>query len=102
MPSQRHARPDAYYLAVGFRVFLDGVPARILRDDGDTLVAVAEHDHRRVARVRKPEKRRFFQLPVPWQAWWVGEGEVKVRRDNEDCVTAAALTREVSNGREHS
>jgi len=78
---------DPHHLEPGFRVFLDDEPARVLRDDGDTLVAVAERDHRRVARIRKPTKTRTFQIPLPWQGWWVGGGEVKIRRDNDDRLT---------------
>jgi len=82
---------NPYHLEPGFRVFLDDVPARVLRDDGDTLVAVAEHDNRAVARIRKPSKTGgIFQIPVPWQAWWVGGGEIPVRRDNTDRVTRMA------------
>ena len=58
---------DPHYLEPGHRVFLDGVPARVLRDDGDTLV-VAEHDNRRVARIRKP-KESIFRIPLPWTGW---------------------------------
>lgn len=81
---------DPHHLEPGYRVFLDDEPARILRDDGDTLVAVAEQDNRRVARIRKPEKKGIFQIPLPWTGWWVGGGEVTARRDNSDPVTARA------------
>lgn len=86
-----------YHLEPGFRVFLDDVPARVLRDDGDTLVAVAEHDNRAVARIRKPPTTRIFQIPLPWKGWWVGGAEFTTRRDNTDRVTRLA-TREAADG----
>jgi len=81
---------DPYHLEPGFRVFLDEEPARILRDDGDTLVAVAERDNRAVARIRKPVKRSTFQIPLPWTGWWVGGGEFTTRRDDSDRIIVLA------------
>lgn len=86
-----------YHLEPGYRVFLGDVPARVLVDHGDTLLAVAEHDNRAVARIRKPKVTRMFQIGLPWKGWWVGGAEFTTRRDDSDRVTRLA-TRKADDG----